>query len=81
MEDTQNRLEEDYKLLSFREVRISISKLKGEAMKMKKIENRLRLWDCMVSFAEYRYGERVVGKSYRERNDRIKESNYIIEVG
>jgi hypothetical protein len=56
-------------LLPLPEVEQGISRLKEKAKLKKGTENEIRILVYCLSFIEHQYGDIIVGKPYRQRND------------
>jgi hypothetical protein len=46
----------------------------------KKAEMNIRVWKNLVSYAEYQFGNRVLGRVYREREDGERIDNWFVEI-
>lgn len=67
------------KFLSFTEVEKKLIELAKQAS-LKDGTDCIRILKCAVSFAEFQFNERLVGKTYRER-DGVRVGNHHVEMG
>lgn len=66
------------KLLPFIEVEAFTCELEKQAEIKKGTESGIRLYKYYLLFAEHQYGDRAVGKSYRER-EMVRSDNWDVE--
>jgi hypothetical protein len=57
-----------------------VTRLIGEILVSTK-GNNIRILEHLLSFAEYQFGKKVIGKHYRERGDGDRISNWTVEIG
>jgi len=65
-------------LRPYREVVHSIVEIRVK--EFKKAEMNIRVWKNLVSYAEYQFGNRVLGRVYREREDGERIDNWSVEI-
>jgi tetratricopeptide (TPR) repeat protein len=73
-------MKNDHELKPFEEVEASISTLSEKAKLKNGTRSEIRILEYCLSFAERQYGDRIIGKAYRERGDGSKIDNWKCEI-
>lgn len=72
-------MKDSNRLLSFEEIQVVVFDVLRLMNKKDGTRSGIRIAEYLLSLIVYPYGERIEGKSYRERNSSIIE-NYMVEV-